>query len=108
MSADVRTRPALQDILAGIDKLDAPATARDQFRRLVMQTGLAHGITAMVRAERIDYASRLLRARISRATIRDRLMATFQISRSQAYTLMQEALSKNRAISWTHIEYSKA
>lgn len=83
----------LQDILAAIDSLDAPSSAREQFRLLVVKTGAAHGIADMARAERVEYARRLIRAGVSRATIRDRLMAVFEVSRSQAYAVMQISLN---------------
>jgi hypothetical protein len=83
----------LHDIIARTDALDAPIAAKEQFKRLVRHLGAEHGAGGMAHAEHVDYARRLLQARTSRATIRDRLMALFSISRSQAYKVIQDSLN---------------
>ena len=83
----------LDDIIKGADALDASDSARAQFKRLVRHIGSMHRVSGMAHAEHVDYARRLLLARTSRATIRDRLMALFEISRSQAYNVIQAAIN---------------
>jgi hypothetical protein len=84
----------LHDIIARTDGLDVPSAAKEQFKRMVRHLGAEHGVGGMAHAEQIDYARRLLLARTSRATIRDRLMALFEISRSQAYNVIQAAINR--------------
>ena len=83
----------LHEIIEQTDGLDIPASAKEQVKRLVRNLGAAHGASGMAHAEHVDYARRLLRAQISRATIRNRLMALFGISRSQAYNVIQNSLN---------------
>lgn len=83
----------LQEIIEGVDALAVPADVLEQFKRLVRRTGAAHGISGMANAERVEYARRLVRAGISRATVRDRLMATHGISRRQAYVVIGAAIN---------------
>lgn len=83
----------LDDIIKGSDTLDASDSAKEQFKRLVRHIGSVHGVGGMARAEQVDYSRRLLRAGVSRPTIRDRLMALFGISRSQAYNVIQDSLN---------------
>lgn len=85
--------PMLQDLLSGVDGLDEPAAVREKLKRLVIRVGAIHGIAPMVRAERIAFARQLLAARISRPTIRDRLMASFGLSRREAYRTISAALN---------------
>jgi hypothetical protein len=83
----------LHEIIERTDALDVPTSAKEQFKRLVRNMGAVHGSIGMAHAEQVDYACRLLRERISRATIRDRLMAHFEISRSQAYNVINDSLN---------------
>jgi hypothetical protein len=83
----------LRDIITGAGALDTPESAKAQFKRLVRHIGAMHGIGGMARDEQVDYARRLLRAGVSRPTARDRLMALFAISRSQAYKVMHDSLN---------------
>lgn len=83
----------LQEIITATSKLDLPPQARDQFKQIVMQAGIAHGLRELVQASRVDHARRLVHAGISRPTIRDRLMALYGLSRRQAYRLIDAALN---------------
>lgn len=84
---------ALHEILAGLERLDADKQAKLQFKRLVMVIGATYGMNGIAHAERVDFARDLLGKRVSRATIRDRLIALFNISRSQAYVVINDALN---------------
>jgi len=83
----------LQEILEGAERLNLSEPARAQLKQLVRRVGIAHGIAGMAHAEQMDYAGQLLRAGVSRATARDRLMALFRISRRQAYSVIQDFLN---------------
>jgi hypothetical protein len=83
----------LHEIIECTDALDMPASAKEQFKRLVRHLGAAHGASGMAHAEHVDYARRLLHSGVSRPTARDRLMALFAISRSQAYKVMHDSLN---------------
>lgn len=88
----MRSEPVL-DILEQMGALDVDDRAKALFRRLVVDISLAHGISKVDRTQRVAYARRLLDARVSRATIRDRIMARYAVSRRQAYRLIDEALN---------------
>jgi hypothetical protein len=84
---------ALREILEGVECLDADEHAKRQFKRLVCEIGATHGVRGIAHAARVNFARHLLEARISRATIRDRLIARYEVSRSQAYAIISDALN---------------
>lgn len=88
------SRPALamQEILEGLDAIDIDATAKQRVRLLVGAIAAAHGFEWIERATRIAFAKDLLRARVARPVVRDRLMALYEISRPQAYRIISNAL----------------
>lgn len=83
---------AFRDLIAGLDQLDADESAKRQFRRLVSSIAAIHGLRDIEQAERIDFARRLHDLRTSRATIRDRLIASYGLSRRQAYRVISDSL----------------
>jgi hypothetical protein len=83
---------ALLEIMEGIEMLDADPVAKRKFSDLVRGIGAAHGCMHVERAERVDFALSLLTRRVSRPTVRDRLIATFGISRPHAYRIINAAL----------------
>jgi hypothetical protein len=85
-------RAVLLEIMAGVEALDADPGAKQKFRWLVQCVGAANGLQWIDRKERVDFARRLLDSRVSRPTIRDRLIATFEVSRPQAYRIIEAAL----------------
>lgn len=87
MRADV-----LRDLLAKLDLCQADAAAVHEFRRMIEAVGSAHGIAMAGPADRITFVRRLLRSGSPRPEIRDRLMARFNVGRSQAYADIGEAL----------------
>jgi hypothetical protein len=85
-------RAAMLEIMEAVDLLDADSAAKSKFRELVRAIGAAHGLRWLEREERVEFARELLRRKVSRPTIRDRLMAFFSISRGQAYRIIDAAL----------------
>lgn len=75
-----------------LEELAIDEPARHAVRNLVLEVGIAYGIKEVQRCEQMDFIRRLRAARVSRETIRDRLMARYLISRSQAYRLLNEGL----------------
>jgi hypothetical protein len=75
-----------------VDALDADEMAKAQFRKAVRRVCIAHGFEWVARDDRLTLAQNLLLRRVSRATIRDRLIALYGISRCQAYRTIAAAL----------------
>lgn len=88
------TRPAaaIQEILEGIDGIDIDAAARQKVRQLVGAVAATHGFEWFERSTRIAFASDLLRLRVPRPVVRDRLMKLYEVSRPQAYRIISHAL----------------
>jgi hypothetical protein len=86
---------ALLEIMEGIGMLDVDPTAKREFSNLVRGIGAAHGCTQIARLDRATFARELLVRGVSRPTIRDRLIATFGVSRPEAYRIIGRAL-RNR------------
>jgi hypothetical protein len=83
---------AIRELIAGVDAMDLDPSAKRQFRQLVRVIGAAHGFTWIERQERTQFAHDLLMKGVSRATIRERLIAHFDVSRPQAYRIISGAL----------------
>ena len=81
-------------ISTGIDGLDLDENAKEVFRAFVRGVRVAHGDgDSIEREERQAFAARLLANRVPRAEIRERLISRFEISRSHAYRVIDEALN---------------
>lgn len=91
-------RAAMLEILEGVEAIDVDAGAKAVFRQLVSAIGAAHGYAGVEKAGRVAFARDLLALRVSRPTIRDRLIAHYSVSRPQAYRIISTALqlSHNR------------
>lgn len=83
---------ALIEIMEGIGGMDVDPVAKREFTNLVRGIGVAHGCAQIARLDRTTFARELLMRGVSRATIRDRLIATFGVSRTHAYRIMDGAL----------------
>lgn len=83
---------AIREIIDGVEAMDLDPAARRQFRQLVRTIGAAHGFAWMEREQRTEFARELLARKVSRPTVRDRLMAHFNISKTQAYRVIERAL----------------
>jgi hypothetical protein len=82
----------LQKLIEGVERLDVADSVKHQVRQLVYEICAPHGHAAFDRAARVAYARRLLDMQTSRPTIRDRLIACYQVSRRQAYRIIDDAL----------------
>lgn len=82
----------LQSLISSFDGIAVDEGVRQQFKDVVRQVGQAYGYSMADRNERVLFARQLLDRGISRPTIRDRLMAHFEISKPQAYRVIGEAL----------------
>lgn len=87
----MRSAPIL-DIMAPLDVLDIDEDARRAVFNLVREVGTQHSIQGIEHVEQIAFVRKLLVLRVSRPTIRDRLIALYGVSRRQAYRLIHEAL----------------
>lgn len=84
-------RAAILEIMDGIEALGVDQGARQQVRQLVRTVCTAHGFD-WEREDRVAFARRLLGNRVSRPVVRDRLIATFDVSRKTAYRIIDTAL----------------
>ena len=88
------TSPIFKDLSTGIESLNLDEEAKQVFRDFVRGVRITHGDgDSIEREEREIFAANLLAKRIPRCEIRDRLMACFEISRSHAYRVIDEALN---------------
>lgn len=83
---------ALLEIMEGIGGLNVDLAAKREFTNLVRGIGTAHGCAQIARLDRTMFARELLTRGVSRTTIRDRLIATFGVSRTHAYRIIDAAL----------------
>lgn len=93
-----------QSVLAALDANgDLSDEVKQTMRELIRKTARENGDSSLERGERVEFARNLLSKREQRTTIRSRLMARFQISKTQAYRDIQEALqlSQKRPINGT-------
>jgi hypothetical protein len=82
----------IQEIMEGVNAMDVDPAAKQKFLQLVGAIGSAHGFDWIERANRIALARDLLRLRVARPLVRDRLMTLFDISQPQAYRIISHAL----------------
>jgi hypothetical protein len=85
-------RDLAHEIIAAIESLQVDESAKAAFRQAMGRICSIHGATWCRRDDRITFARKLLVLRVSRATIRDRLIARFNVSRGEAYRTIGEAL----------------
>ena len=89
----MRPSPLLQ-LIQGVDQITASDAidAANQFKRLINDIAARHGVHDVARLERIEFTRRLLAADVSRPTIRDRLIARYDLGAKQAYRIIGAAL----------------
>jgi hypothetical protein len=85
-------RTAVLEIMHAIDAVDVDHSAKQKFRQMVSTIAASHGFDWIERAHRIAFARDLLRLRVARPVVRDRLIVLFDISRPQAYRIISHAL----------------
>jgi len=87
MRADV-----LRHLLEEIEFDSAGHEIKEHLRQLVRRIASRNGVNCFVKDEQIAFVQHQLAMRTPRAAIRQRLMSGFDISRSQAYRIIEEAL----------------
>lgn len=88
------TSPLFKEISAGINELDLDDRAKEVLRAYLRGVRMAHGDGSSIeREERQAFATGLLANRVPRSEIRERLISRFDISRSHAYRVIDEALN---------------
>ncbi|MBK4739211.1 hypothetical protein [Noviherbaspirillum pedocola] len=83
---------AILEILEGLNTMDVDQSAKHQFQQLVRAVASSHGVSWVERQDRTAFARDLLANRVSRPTVRERLIARFGVSRTHAYRIIDEAL----------------
>ena len=81
-----------QQLIDGLAGIAAPEEAKRQFEELIRRSAALDGVAGLDRQERAQFARHLLDLREPRAAIRDRLMARYNIGRTQAYQVIEQAL----------------
>jgi hypothetical protein len=84
---------AIIEILDAINGMNADDSMKRQVRKIIGDVASVHGMNLVTSADRVDFARRLLDAKVSKATIRERLRARYSISRTHAYRIIGEALN---------------
>jgi hypothetical protein len=84
---------AILEIIEAVNGLDADDVFKRQVNRLISDVAAVHGVSIVSSTDRIEYARRLLDAKVSKATVRDRLKARYDISRTHAYRIITDALN---------------
>lgn len=82
----------ITEILAAAKALNVDESTRQQFIGMVCQISARHGLKVALRTARVDCACRLLELKVSRPTIRNRLMAHYGMSERQAYRTIDQAM----------------
>lgn len=85
-------KSAYQQMLDGLSGITAPEDAKRQFEELIRRSAALNGVASLDRQERVQFARHLLDQQASRPVIRDRLMAKYELGRSQAYEVIDQAL----------------
>ena len=89
-------RDLAHEIIAAIEALQVDESAKADFRKAIGRICSIHGAVWSLRDDRIAFARDLLALRVSRPTIRDRVMARFEVSRGEAYRTIGNALKLSR------------
>lgn len=82
-----------QQLLVDLAGLSAPEEAKRQFEELIRRSAAFEGVSSLERQERVQFARRLLDLKESRSVIRDRIMAKYGLKQSQAYKVIEQAVT---------------
>jgi hypothetical protein len=85
-------KSSYQHLIDGLAGIAAPEEAKRQFAELIRRSAALDGVAVLERQERAQFARHLLDLREPRAAIRDRLMSRYDIGRTQAYQVIEQAL----------------
>jgi hypothetical protein len=83
---------SIRQLFKDIDHLPVDDSARRIFKQLLAERARQEGITGLDREGRVAFAQSLLFMRMSKPTVRDRLMAHYGISSRQAERVINDAL----------------
>lgn len=91
-------RDLAHEIIAAIESLHIDESAKVAVRQALGRICSIHGAAWARRDDRVAFARGLLSLKVSRSTIRDRIMARFGVSKTEAYRTIDAALklSQNR------------
>lgn len=79
-------------LLAGLPEIPGPEDTKRRFEELIRRAAALEGVTSLERQERVQFARRLLDLKEPRPAIRERIMARYEVGRSQAYQVIDQAL----------------
>ena len=79
-------------LLDGLAGMDLPDEVKQKYEEMIRMNAAMNGVTAIDRPERVRYARHLLDLKEPRPAICQRLMTKYEIGRSQAYKVIQDAL----------------
>lgn len=82
-----------QRLLDRVNSLPLDETAKQVVADDIKRDARERGVTRLERGDRVGFAQRLLRQKVSVATVRMRLMALYGIGKTQAYDDITEALN---------------
>jgi len=85
-------KATFENLLADLAGMAVPEEAKRQFEELIKRRAALDGVTSFDRQERVQFARRLLDLREPRDVIRDRVMSRYEVGRSQAYQVINQAL----------------
>jgi hypothetical protein len=86
----------LRDLLSELDDEQIDDAAKSIVRRLVHRIAIRDGNSWFEQQERVDFSVRLLDGGVSRITVRDRLMAHYEISQRHAHRVITVALKSRQ------------
>lgn len=85
-------KATFENLLADLAGMAVPEEAKRQFEELIKRRAALDGVTSFDRQERVQFARHLLDLKAPREEIRDRVMARYEVRRSQAYQVINQAL----------------
>jgi hypothetical protein len=85
-------KATFESLLADLAGMAVPEEAKRQFEELIRRRAALDGVTSLDRQERVQFARRWLELKESRPVIRDRIMARYDVGRTQAYQVIDQAL----------------
>lgn len=85
-------KATFESLLSDLAGMAVPEEAKRQFEELIRRRAALDGVTRLDRQERVQFARRWLELNESRPVIRDRIMARYDVGRTQAYQVIDQAL----------------
>lgn len=85
-------KATFENLLAGLARMAVPEEIKRQFEELIRRRAALEGVTSLDRQERVQFARHLLDLQEPRPVICQRVMTRYEIGRSQAYKVIDQAL----------------